>query len=281
MGIHHGVVSRQELISAGLTHAEIKEHVAAGRYRRIRRDWFATSTAPLALVQAVQLGGRLGCISGAIVHGLWVPPWPGHHVLLNPGTPVPEDSQATYHRLATPCRSALAPVGDCVEQILRWHGLEPGLVALESAVESGSITVAQADRIIRRCPHRLRRRLHHFRIGAGSGSETRVRLFLQQRNHHVRAQVHILGIGRVDLLVGESLILECDSHSYHSTPEQQIEDRRRDMRARELGYTTVRLSYQQIWSEWEQTQTFLINLLATRVHRRPLRPLLHMDSRPA
>lgn len=95
-----------------------------------------------------------------------------------------------------------------------------------------------------------------------------MRNFLQSRQVSVQPQVFIPQLGRVDLLVGTSLIIECDSQEFHSQPLNVAEDRRRDQVALRLGYTVVRLSYRDVWFQWEKTQEYISNLLKKRVHRR-------------
>ena len=83
----------------------------------------------------------------------------------------------------------------------------------------------------------------------------------------VRAQAEIDGVGIVDLLVGDRLIIECDSQAHHGETNYE-NDRRRDLAARDLGFTTLRLSYQQIWKHWKATQQSLTQEIRTRRHLR-------------
>ncbi len=267
--LHHGVASIEELRRANVTDKRLEELLASRRLIRVAKGWYATPLAPAALVRAVQLGGRLGCLSGCQIHGLWVPPFTGTHVMLNPGRELTVAADVQFHRLASPCSTALVSVGDCVAQVLRRHGAESGLIVLESAVEKGHLTPSEARILIADAPRAKQRRLQHFTPGAGSGSETRVRLFLQRRNVPVATQVRIPLVGRVDLLVGKSLIVECDSRAHHTNRQDHEEDRRRDLAAWELGYRTLRLSHSQIWHTWERTREVLAADLATRSHLRP------------
>jgi very-short-patch-repair endonuclease len=57
----------------------------------------------------------------------------------------------------------------------------------------------------------------------------------------IRAQVWI-GRYRVDLLVEDRLVVECDGRDFHSTPEQQSADRVRDATLKAAGYRVFRLS---------------------------------------
>ena len=76
-------------------------------------------------------------------------------------------------------------------------------------------------------------------------------------------------VGYTDMLVGEGLIIECDSWEHHGTPAAQAEDRRRDRQLVLRGYRVVRLGFSDVMLRWPATQEFLSDLLAGRLHRVP------------
>ena len=271
-----GPYSLAHLRDAGLGAAELRELLAQGRLRRIRRGWFAEPRTPAEAVRALELGGRLGCLSACRVHGLWVPPDRDLHVVLNPGFPAPVPPPprgVQFHRLRFPCRTGVAPLGDAVAQVLQRHDTETALVVLESAVAGGLLSRSEAHGLLADAPHRNRRAAHFFSPLAQSGSETRLRLFFQRRGVPVEPQAYIPGVGRVDLLVGRSWIIEADSAAHHSAHRDVHVDRGRDLNARELGYDSDRLSHEQIWGTWVRTQQWLSARLSTRRHRRTPVPL--------
>jgi len=148
------------------------------------------------------------------------------------------------------------------------HEPETAQVVLESALNLGRATPADLETVVQSLPTRRRRLLHPL-AAAESGSETRVRLFLESQQFRVTTQTWLPGIGRVDLLVGRSLVLECDSEAHHGGRSQQSEDRRRDLAARDAGYDVIRLSYPQIWHDWSATQISLTRHLHTGRHLLP------------
>lgn len=95
-------------------------------------------------------------------------------------------------------------------------------------------------------------------------------MWLQQVRVQVRPQVQIPGVGRVDLVVGNSLIVECDSERHHKYTE---EDYARDLAAKALGFETLRLSYRQIFLEWDDTKEHLLRRLSTKAHLKHPKPL--------
>lgn len=98
----------------------------------------------------------------------------------------------------------------------------------------------------------------------------KVRLWLQQHRFPVQSHVTIPGVGRVDHLVGRSLITECDSAEFHPYRE---DDYARFSNARGLGYTPVGLGFGQIHSTWEDTTEVMLRILRTGRHLLPPAPL--------
>lgn len=265
----YGVFSKPEL--SHLLPGELAAAVEAHRLTRVGTSWFVTPTADPAVVRAVARGARVGCLSGCRLLGVWTPPGCGQHLILPHRANRPADRSAIYHRARGAWPStAVYPLEDCLLQVLTFHDAETGLMVLESAVNQRLIPPSLAPCLLGQAPKRRQARLNLFDPRSESGTETRVRLFLQGRRVHVRPQVHIAGVGRVDLLVGESLIAECDSHAYHS---DYREDRRRDLAARALGYQVLRLSFDQVRYHWAETQRLLVSIIRTRKHSRPPRPL--------
>ncbi|WP_344339804.1 endonuclease domain-containing protein [Agrococcus versicolor] len=114
-------------------------------------------------------------------------------------------------------------------------------------------------------PARMRRALDRVDV-AESGLESMVRLRLRSRNVRVRTQVRIEDM-RVDLLVGDVLVVECDGGEHHATWAAQAADRARDRRLTTLGFTVVRLTYGQIVDDWDAVEADLLSLVRRRAHR--------------
>ena len=268
-----GPFTRAQLADKGIGAGELRSLVATGRLRRVARGWYADAYTPDLAVRAVRAGGRLGCLSACEAHGLWVPRDLDLHVVVAPGQRLPTvpPPGVIFHRVASPCPTAVTPVAESAAEVLRRHGEESGLIVLESAVNRGMLFESDARQILREVPTRSQRSEQHFSPLAQSGSETRVRLFFQRRRVEVHPQAFIPGMGYVDMLVGKSWILETDSRQHHSAPRNVAIDCDRDMHARVLGYHRDRLSFEQVWETWEQTQEFLLATLRTRRHTRPPR----------
>ncbi len=264
-----GISSYRDLRAAGASRHDISQALAAGTIVRIARGWYRSS--PIAdpqVAAALKVGGRLGCLSGCQLHGLWVPPHSGTHIVFGEGC-APDRLTRNMHTTKKPQpRAPVWPLLDCLEHVLHRHSVEDALVVIESALNLHLLTRGELHGLLASHPSRGEMVMKHLGI-AESGSETRVRLFLQQRNVLVQAQVEIPGIGRVDLLVGRSRIIECDSRAHHGNSANYEIDRMRDLAARDLGYDTLRLSYRQIWSQWDSTRASLIRHVSRRTHLAP------------
>ncbi|UPU87515.1 endonuclease domain-containing protein [Demequina sp. TMPB413] len=57
------------------------------------------------------------------------------------------------------------------------------------------------------------------------------------------------GIGRVDLMVGDAVVVEVDGRHYHSDPIAFVADRRRDRALQELGFRVLRFAASEVLSD--------------------------------
>ena len=87
-------------------------------------------------------------------------------------------------------------------------------------------------------------------------------------NVKVTPQAYIPGVGRVDLLVGATLIIEIDSRAHHLGAGYQT-DRERDRNAVALGYTVIRVTYEDVVFRWPQTCAQLLAVIRRDEHRKP------------
>lgn len=74
-------------------------------------------------------------------------------------------------------------------------------------------------------------------------------------------------IGRVDLVVDGWLVVECDSKAFHSSWDQQREDRRRDQALAALGYVVYRPIAEDILYHPDLVIAALKGLLALPMRR--------------
>ncbi|GAA4895737.1 type IV toxin-antitoxin system AbiEi family antitoxin domain-containing protein [Tessaracoccus lubricantis] len=264
------ILTYEQLLEAGYTRASIDDALEREVLQRLRRGWYAQLGALPDAVAAMRAGCHLGCLSGCRAHGLWVPAFHQVHAVYPRGAkPKRIPGVVFHHYRATPPPAAVWPLEDCLAQVVRNHDVESALVVVESAVNKGFITQDEAEAMVRSSRHGdLRRYLSQ----AKSGSETRARLFFQQRRVPVRSLVQIPGVGEVDLLVGDRLIVECDSEAHHTSMANRFVDGNRDLNAHLDRYQRIRLSYGQIWESWAGTQVGLAAVIKQRRHTHRPRP---------
>lgn len=216
------------------------------------------------------------------MHGIWVPPesTPTIHLVANNGESAAKIKQeisrfsrgrasVNVHRAPGSKRQLVADVEDAVEQVARFHDGESALVVMESALNLGLMSMSGIQAILERIPASRARKLNGVQFGSQSGSETRVAHFMRKRGVRVVQQFSPVRGRYADMLVGNSWLLECDSVAHHMSRMEFESDRERDLLFRSLGYEVTRLSYHQIWYDWENTQDALAAILKQRRYLRP------------
>ncbi|MBF4460956.1 MULTISPECIES: endonuclease domain-containing protein [unclassified Rathayibacter] len=259
-----GIASRAALIRAGVTARQLTAAVAAGDVVRGLRGRYASAALPPALLAAFRLGGRLAATDAARSHGLWVLQSPLLHIWVSPNASrlrPPRGIRLHWdapHSGDEPLR--VSPVHALVQ--LGRVGDEDLLVALESALEKRVLGPEDLAELRAGSPVRLYSLLDFARDDAQSGVETLARWRLHLAGIETRAQVHVPGVGRVDLLVGRSLIIEIDGRSTHEFEH----DRRRDLVASANGYVTLRFSARQVLIAWPEVERAIRSAMERGLH---------------
>lgn len=138
---------------------------------------------------------------------------------------------------------------DALRQCLRCLPPEYAVAVIDSALHLGVVGPHDLIALAQGLSSARRRWVLRADGRAESGTETLVRLALEDAGLSVRPQVTIAGVGRVDMMVGPRVVVEVDSESWHSTPDQRANDARRGLVLHEKGYVVVRPNYQQAESQ--------------------------------
>ena len=141
------------------------------------------------------------------------------------------------------------------------------VVVLDSALNKELIELADATTLVRDSKYAHLKLDERCEPKRESGLETMTRGRLRARKIAVRVQVVIGDIGRVDLLVGKSLVIECDGREFHE--EKFEEARERDRRLKALGFEVVRLTHRHIVDDWKATEQDLLAIIRRGDHLRP------------
>ncbi len=267
-------MSRRELAAQGVSNWQVERELRNGGLVQLRIGWYAMPHADPDVARAVRLGGALSCVSALRWYGVWVPEHEGLHIRLarrpRPGTvtltPHVHCCSAPFLR-----RMPVWAAVDSLDQALACaaHCLSPEglIVVMDSLLNLQLMSQLQIMDALATCSTQVRELVHRCdRSESGTESMTRVRL--RSLRFSVRSQVWIEGVGRVDLLVGRRLVLECDSRAHHTGVEHYESDRLRDRRLTALGYIVIRLSYHQVVHQWDEVLADLMVILRRREHLR-------------
>jgi very-short-patch-repair endonuclease len=266
----HGLSHRRELLRLGIPAARLDAAKHSGAVLAPRRGWVCLPTAHEGLVRAVTAGARLGCISAAEVHGLWVPDRdPRIHLTVprNSGRFDPPPDAVVHWTGERWGRfpDAVESVGALLRTAIDCLDAEAFVCVADSALNRRMVNRAQLARGLE-LPHHAR--LLAMTDGrADSGLESLVRMRLHAAGITAIPQFPVSGVGRVDLLIGDRLIIECDGYQFHDDPTSRARDRRRDLALLARGYLVVRLDYDQIVSGWLLSEAVICALVERGEHR--------------
>jgi very-short-patch-repair endonuclease len=262
-----GLAATWELLRAGATQKQLSWAVATGLLVRVRQGWYALPQTDAELAQAVRVGGRLGCVSGARFHGLWVSQSPDLHVRVSAHSSRLRDRRDKAVRLSQVADSGVRvhwrphPVvgtrfvvspRDCLWDMAWCQSPERVVAAVDSALRAGSISRARWLKDIERMPRRLHTLLSRVDRRSESITESIVRFRLEVLGYFPQLQVQIDGVGRVDMMLGDRLVIELDGWEFHKSREDFERDRRRDAQLAALGYRVLRFSYRQVTRRWHE-----------------------------
>lgn len=263
---------RGDLIRAGYTRTRINTLIRRGELVRLGHEWLGTAQTPPRVAAALTRGARLTCIDAASLHGAWEVSSSNRHEVRLHGSPAPVPDKLVVKHLGVrtwPDQEPIVPLPLALGHVARCQAPDVAVMVFESVAHRHLLDRTSLDAVLAGLPQKVRRSLGPIDGRAMSGPESRVRRFFERRGVAVEPQWFVPGVGFTDMRVGESLIVECDSWTFHGSRETQDEDRRRDRTLVLLGYRVVRVSFEDVIVHWERTQRFLGELITRRVHRAP------------
>lgn len=276
------VASRHELLHAGASGRGLTAAVRFGHLIRVRRDHYALPGTSRAVLEAVRIGGRLGCVSALEQLGLFAFDTTFTHAHVTPGASRlrhPRDRHAPLNSrprdgavlhwspLLEPDRLSEFSVGalDALSHVVECGEPHHAVASIDSALHHGAVSLSEIDRMLEAAPQRL----HHLRElvdpRAEAGQETVLRLILRAAGLDAEPQVTIPGVGRVDFVVEGCLVLEADSRQAHDGWELHLRDRDRDLDLARLGFMSLRPAYRRIMFTPNDVRDAVVHLL--RVNR--------------
>jgi very-short-patch-repair endonuclease len=273
-----GVARRADLVHLPAHRRQLAEALREGYIMNLGAGWVALAEAHPAIVKARRLNATITCVSAAEFHQLAtlqaasaihlaVPRARGSRRRRSRPTEQTEIHRETgWTRPADP-RWPVAPVPDVLTRALRCQPAEQAIAMVDSALNKSLITLVEVERALvgpgspaalatlRRCNARSR-----------SAIETLARLVLVDAGLDVRVGEVIEGVGEVDLLVEDCVVVECDGYSYHSDQREFREDRRRDRELVARGYVVLRFTWADIMRDPGLVVTEVLRALARIRH---------------
>ncbi|MEW1963479.1 type IV toxin-antitoxin system AbiEi family antitoxin domain-containing protein [Microbacterium sp. NPDC077644] len=281
-----GPIARtSELRERGVSKRELARAHRAGEIIKVRQGVYAALGTDDLLLHAAEHGGAPGCAGAGRLHGLWMlddESETGLHLWLGHAA---ERHACDRTDCARSIRmhwddgvaglGAVPPVHNTLLQIALCLGEEPFFVALESALRQSRLPRNAERWLRRRLPEALKWLVNFARADADSGLESLIRLRMHRVGVDMRSQVLIDGVGEVDFVIGDRLIVEADGKENHdddpgvSAPlkgSRRHKDLVRDAKAAALGYETLRFDYALIVHDWPTVEAAILAKVRAGAH---------------
>jgi very-short-patch-repair endonuclease len=258
----------------------------SGELVRLRRDHYVRPGSARDADAAVTLGGRLTCTSLFAELGIFAVKDGRLHVRVepnaarlraHPGTTAGANTRGTAPRVhwgvrhgSTASRDRV-DLSDAIIDLVRCQPPRLVVATLDNLLHRGALAPEELEEVFALLPSRYRPILALVDGRAESGIESLVRLMLRAMGGRLELQATIDTVGRVDLIVNGWLIVECDSREFHEGWDQQRRDRRRDLAAAALGYTTIRLLAEDVLYRPDDVHAALRAVLRSPSRRRVAR----------
>ncbi|MGZ0713046.1 DUF559 domain-containing protein (plasmid) [Coraliomargarita sp. W4R53] len=243
----------------------------SGLWQQQRRGVYVAASACESVRVAAEHGGALACVSAARHLGLWtLADEADIHVWMPHGGRTHHDEcdcVAHFDAIDTDAFSAPS-VPRLLRQILRCQGTEAFFVTLESALRQRTISSTGLAWLHAHTNAEARAAIAYARKDADSGLESVFRWRLRTLNLQLRSQVKIAGVGTVDFLIGDRLIVEIDGRENHDGTVLRHKDLVRDAAAAALDYVTLRFDYAQVVHDWTTVEAAILSQLIAGRHLR-------------
>lgn len=260
-----GPASSADLGRAGFTRYRISQAVAEGAVVRIRRGHYVLARENSAVRSAREAGGLLTCVSAAPIYRLWtLAPASELHLCVGhrrtpPGT--------VAHGSCRHARHAWLPVAGLADVLI--HALHclpelEALVMVQCAAGRGDISLPfLRAKLGGNRNARARAVLDLVIPRADSVLEVLANTVFLRAGLKVRRHVEIPGVGEVDFLVEDCLIVETDGES-HLQPQQVKKDRGRNNASLVAGYLKLRFGYDVVVHHPERMLAQVLEVLEQR-----------------
>lgn len=247
LGARAGTARTSALQGAGFTRTAVGKAVAAGRIVRIRRGIYSLPREADVIGLALHHNALVTCLSAAPTYRLWTLNEAGP-VHLSPGHKATPSGTLAHGR----CLHAQHPwlpvagLADVLIHALRCLPEAESLVMVQCAAQRGDITI---EFLRRKLPGnrnaRARAVLDEVIPRADSILEVLANFHFRQAGLHIRRHVELPGVGEVDFLIEDCLVVETDGGT-HLEPRQVRKDRKRNNATVIGGHLGLRYGYDDV-----------------------------------
>ena len=281
-----GEVARAGTLRAhGITAREIRSAIDAGIVTVPRVGWIASALADRDQIRAVQVGGRIACVSALRRLGLWsgedrrlhlqVPrsasrrtPWirPTNREsagVWQPRVPdrrrerrfvlLSDSREPRIHFRADPAPAdaydwIVSPQA-AIASALRCLDDEHGRALLDSVLHERQLTGVQLNDLLNRLPKTVSALRDEFTGVPESGVESLFVRRVANAGYDVRSQVDVAGYGRFDGCIDGCVLFEVDGESFHRS-DRFFDDRDRTLISQSYGLPVLRPTARHVLHEW-------------------------------
>lgn len=280
-----GIAYMRQLARLGVSENEVARSLEAGSVIRLRRGLVALAGTDRQVTRAARVGGRLAGRAAAEHRGIWSPPGPltvavPEHTgrLWHPDRPGPLAIDDHEVRVLRDTGRGLPRFGvSTITQLLSEVCLsEPSAFAVavgDSALRRSPTSMIDLLEVDARLPPRAQGVLSRCDARADSGTESILRTALQDAGLDPRIQVRVpfTDLDRLDMVLGDRLVIETDSRAHHSGEEQRLRDLHRDATLATLGFIVLRFDYQQVLFELDDVLAAVLRYVDLGLHLDPSR----------
>lgn len=281
---HGGLVATHELHARGYRREHIASAVRLGVLYRVRQGWYSSPDLALPLARSARIGGLATCVTALAAAGLWVDPKAKTrlHVAVGPHAcqlRSARDSRlrlggedAVIHWTLRPALRAqnrsrvLNPVADSLLDYAACGPAEVVAATANSWLHAVPGARAEWPALLPRFPERMRSQLALVDGVCESGGEFVFWSRIDGLRRRMRRQVWIPGVGRLDFLIGERLVVEIDGFGYHGGRDEFEADRHRDALVSTAGYRSLRFSQKLVLERWPLVEAAVYSAIARGDH---------------
>ena len=292
-----GVHPVASLLRDGMSPRDVRRAVEEGQLQRLRHGWMAADGADPLVVEAVRAGGCLTCVAALKLHGFWIPPRVkalhvrgtasahrrharrfcrqyGGHMRVDAAV----DEPVTALRHALRCLTDEQTIVVTDSMLHRRYRYDAGELARKPGGDEGDEesdlvvpTVEEIHSAFDGEPKSVRRLLDECDPKAASGIESITRVRIRRKGVRLTTQAHIPGVGHVDMLIGDRLVVEVDGYAFHSEKENFQEDRRRNQVQAAGNYVYMPFTYDDVIDRWPHVEATIMGAVHNGVHLNPRR----------